>query len=199
MDSSRKFNSINEKVEKPNSKINLLNGDIYNDHFTLSNEMISKNDNNNDKNYLKKDIEDSGRISLINKSKSKKIIEKFSLNESSNELSISYKKKFKKNKKVKEEKYIVDNIDNILLVLKEPKLKLVIQEYILYAIIFLVSIYYWIFLFLTTVRFELAYCYTSDNQFDACSDDEICDELNIVLFNHTFNYHNNQLNSLHKV
>ena len=93
----------------------------------------------------------------------------------------------------------MDNIDNILSVLKEPKLKLVIQEYILYTIIVLVNIYYWIFLFLTTERFEQVYCYTSDNQFDICKEDDICDDLNIVLYNHTFNYHNHQLNSFHKV
>jgi len=73
---------------------------------------------------------------------------------------------------------IVNNIDNILSVLKEPKLKLVIQEYILYVIIVLVSIYYWIFLFLSTIRFEQAYCFTSGDQFDACTDDEFCEDLN---------------------
>ena len=197
MESLRKINSINEKVEKTNSKIYLLNGDIYNGHFAKSNEMLIKNDNNNKKISLKKDIETSGKIGLQNKSKTKKYIDTFSLNESLSELSLSDKRKFKKNKKVKEERYIVDNIDNILLVLKEPKLKLVIQEYILYAIIFLVNIYFWIFLFLTTVRFEKAYCFTSDSQFDVCKDEEICYKLNIVLYNHTFNYHNHQLNSLH--
>ena len=174
MESLRKINSINEKVEKTNSKIYRLNGDIYNGHFAKSNEMLIKNDNNNKKISLKKDIETSGKIGLQNKSKTKKNIDIFSLNESLSELSLSDKRKFKKNKKVKEERYIVDNIDNILLVLKEPKLKLVIQEYILYAIIFLVNIYFWIFLFLTTVRFEKAYCFTSDSQFDVCKDEEIC-------------------------
>ena len=199
MESLRKINSINEKVEKTNSKIYLLNGDIYNGHFAKSNEMLIKNDNNNKKISLKKDIETSGKIGLQNKSKTKKYIDTFSLNESLSELSLSNKRKIKKNQKVKEERYIVDNIDNILSVLKEPKLKLVIQEYILYTIIVLVNIYYWIFLFLTTERFEQVYCYTSDNQFDICKEDDICDDLNIVLYNHTFNYHNHQLNSFHKV
>ena len=199
MEFSRKINSINEKVEKSNSKINLSNGDIYNGHFAKSNEMFIKNDNNNEKISIKKDIETNGKINLRNKSKSKNNIDSFSLNESFSELSLSDKRKFKKNQKVKEERYIVDNIDNILSVLKEPKLKLVIQEYILYIIIALVSIYYWIFLFLSTIRFEQAYCFTSGDQFDACTDDEFCEDLNIVLYNHTFNYHNHQLNSLHKV
>ena len=197
MESSQKPNLIND--HNLSSKIDLLNGDIYNDHLVVTNEMLIKNDKNNEKTSLKKDKENSGKISSRNKPKSKKNIDIYSLNESFSELSLSDKRKIKKNKKVKEERYIVDNIDNILSVLKEPKLKLVIQEYLLYAIIFLISIYYWIFLFLTTVRFEQAYCYTSDNQFDACTDDDICNDLNIVLFNHTFNYHNHQLNSLHKV
>jgi len=178
MESSRKINSINEKVEKSNSKINLLNGDIYKGHLAKSNEIFIKNDNYNEKISIKKDIEANRKISLRNKSKSKNNIDSFSLNESLSELSLSDKKKFKKNKKVKEERYIVNNIDNILSVLKEPKLKLVIQEYILYVIIVLVSIYYWIFLFLSTIRFEQAYCFTSGDQFDACTDDEFCEDLN---------------------
>jgi hypothetical protein len=199
MESSQNLNLTNDKVEKPNSKINLLNEDIYNDHLAISNEIFIKNDNRDEKRALKKELDTSGNISLLKKSKSKKNFDTFSLNESLYELSLSDKRKIKKNKIVKEERYIVDNIDNILSVLKEPKLKLVIQEYILYIIIFLVSIYFWIFLFLTTERFEQAYCYTSDHHFDACSEDDICDDLNIVLFNHTFNYHNHQLNNWHKV
>ena len=199
MESSQKLNLINDKFENPNSNIELLNGDIYNDNLVITNELLIKNDNNNEKRSLKKDIEASGKMSSRNKQKFKKNYDIFSLNESFSELSLSDKRKIKKIKKVKEERYIVDNIDNILSVLKEPKLKLVIQEYVLYTILFLISIYYWIFLFLTTVRFEQAYCYTSDNQFDSCTDDDICDDLNIVLFNHTFNYHNHQLNSLYKL
>ena len=199
MESSQKLNLINEKFEKQNSKTDLLNEDIYNDHLAISNEIFIKNNYNNEKISLKKDIEPCGKISSPKKSKRKKNIDKFSLNESLSELSLSNKRKIKKNQKVKEERYIVDNIDNIISVLKEPKLKLVIQEYILYTIIVLVNIYYWIFLILTTERFEQVYCYTSDNQFDICKEDDICDDLNVVLYNHTFNYHNHQLNSFHKV
>ena len=176
-----------------------MNGDIYNDNLVITNEMLIKSDNNNEKRSLKKDLEANVKVSSRNKFTNKKNYDIFSLNESFSELSLSDKRKIKKIKKVKEERYIVDNLDNILSALKEPKLKLIMQEYVLYAIIFLVSIYYWIFLFLTTVRFEQAYCYTSDNQFDSCTDDDICDDLNIVLFNHTFNYHNHKLNSFYKV
>ena len=176
-----------------------MNGDIYNDNLVITNEMLIKSDNNNEKRSLKKDLEANVKVSSRNKFTNKKNYDIFSLNESFSELSLSDKRKIKKIKKVKEERYIVDNLDNILSALKEPKLKLIMQEYVLYAIIFLVSIYYWIFLFLTTVRFERAYCYTSDNQFDSCTDDDICDDLNIVLFNHTFNYHNHKLNSFYKV
>ena len=199
MDSTQNINLINDKFENPSSKIDLLNGDIYNDNLVITNEMLIKSDNNNEKRSLKKDLEANGKVSSRNKFTKKKNYDIFSLNESFSELSLSDKRKIKKTKKVKEERYIVDNLDNILSALKEPKLKLVMQEYVLYAIIFLVSIYYWIFLFLTTVRFEQAYCYTSDNQFDSCTDDDICDDLNIVLFNHTFNYHNHKLNSFYKV
>ena len=199
MESSQNLNLTNDKVEKPNSKINLLNEDIYNDHLAISNEIFIKNDNRDEKRALKKELDTSGNISLLKKSKSKKNFDTFSLNESLYELSLSDKRKIKKNKIVKEERYIVDNIDNILSVLKEPKLKLVIQEYILYIIISLVYIYFWIFLFLTTERFEHTYCYTSDHQFDICNENDICDDFNIILFNHTFNYHNHHLNSLHEV
>ena len=180
MDSTQKINLINDKFENPSSKIDLLNGDIYNDNLVITNEMLIKSDNNNEKRSLKKDLEANGKVSSRNKFTKKKNYDIFSLNESFSELSLSDKRKIKKTKKVKEERYIVDNLDNILSALKEPKLKLVMQEYVLYAIIFLVSIYYWIFLFITTVRFEQAYCYTSDNQFDSCTDDDICDDLNII-------------------
>jgi MFS family permease len=101
--------------------------------------------------------------------------------------------KNKKIKKVKENKYIVDNIDNIFSKLSDRKLKLIIQEYILYGIVVLVRIYFWIFLFLTTTRLEQNYCYTSIDQFDSCSFEQICEKyftsINILLYNHTYNFH----------
>jgi len=192
MESSKKFNLINKKGKRKNLQLDLLNRDIFNSYLSLSNEKLISND----KKSLKKTLEAIGIISSQNKSNGK---DNFSLNGSLSEISLQEKKKLKKNKKPKEERYIVDNIDNFLSVLKNKKLKLVLQEYILFSIIIIINIYFWIFLFLTTVRFERAYCYTSDSQFDACTDKDICDNLNIIIFNQTFNYHNHQLNSLDKI
>ena len=107
----------------------------------------------------------------------------------------------KKKKEIKEKRYIVDNIDNIFSKLSEPKLKLIFQEYLLYGIVFLITTYFWIFLFLTTTKFEQNYCYTSLDQLDACSPEEICNDadtkVNIILYNNTFNLHNDSFKSYH--
>ena len=96
-------------------------------------------------------------------------------------------------KKIKENKYIVDNINNILSKLSYPKIKLIMQEYIILVIIFLVCFYYWIFLFLATTKFEQNYCFTSHKQLDACSEEQICDDftekLNIIIYNYTYAAH----------
>ena len=102
MESSQKLNLINDKFENPNSNIELLNGDIYNDNLVITNELLIKNDNNNEKRSLKKDIEASGKMSSRNKQKFKKNYDIFSLNESFSELSLSDKRKIKKIKKVKQ-------------------------------------------------------------------------------------------------
>ena len=112
-------------------------------------------------------------------------------------------KKNKEKEQFKEKRYIVDNIDNILSKLSKPKLKLILQEYMLYSIVFLVCTYYWMFLFLTTTKLEKNYCYTDLDQFDSCSIDQICDnyntKLNIILFNRSFNSHNHSFKKEHEL
>ena len=80
MESSQKLNLINDKYDNPNSKIDLLNGDIYNDNLVITNEMLIKSDINNEKTSLKKDIEAYGKISSRNKQTNRKNIDIFSLN-----------------------------------------------------------------------------------------------------------------------
>ena len=103
-------------------------------------------------------------------------------------------------KKVKQKRYIVDTMENIISKLSKPKLKLILQEFFLYAIVFLVCLYYWIFLFLSTTKFEQNYCFTSQKQLDICSEEQICgeftDKLNIVIYNYTDNSYNHKVKSI---
>ena len=112
---------------------------------------------------------------------------------SSEQNSIERKKQIIKQKKI-EKRYIVDDIDNIFVLLKEPKLKLRIQEILNYFIIFLICVYYWIFLFLTGIKFEKNYFLTDYAQFNACSDEQVCDfpenSANVIIYNSSFNYSN---------
>ena len=104
------------------------------------------------------------------------------------------KKKVKKAKKEIVNRVIVDDIDNIFALLKEPKLKLRIQEVLHYFIVFLICVYYWIFLFLTGVKFERNYYFSEYGQFDTASDEQICDNngnsANIIIYNNSFKYYN---------
>ena len=108
-------------------------------------------------------------------------------------------KKNKPSKKKKEKRYIVDNLDNIFSKLNEPKIKLLIQEILLYIIVFNVCLYHWIFLFLSRSKIENNYCFSRLSQFDACSTEQICSEyetkLNLIIFNDTFCLNNNTLDS----
>jgi len=101
--------------------------------------------------------------------------------------------------KKKEKRYIVDNIDNIFSKLNNPKIKLYIQEILLYIIVFNVCLYHWIFLFISRSKIERNYCFGRLNQFDSCSTVQICsnykNKLNLIIYNNTFSYHNNSLDS----
>ena len=75
----------------------------------------------------------------------------------------SIERKIKKSKEKKiEKRFIVDNINNIFSTIKEPKLKLRLQEILLYYIVLLVGIYFWIFLFLTGTKYERNYYFTDN-------------------------------------
>ena len=103
-----------------------------------------------------------------------------------------------KKKKKKEDKankiYIVDDIDNIYALLKEPKFKLYIQKYLNYFLIFLTCIYYRIFLFSAGIKFERSYYMTDYQQFIGCHDEIFCNFLensaNIIIYNKSFTYYN---------
>ena len=97
-------------------------------------------------------------------------------------------KKMPKIQKQKEKRYIVDNMEDILSKITSEKLKLFIQEILLYTIVFMVCVYHWIFLFISRDKFELNFCFIN-GQFDACSKDQICKDysskMNLILFNNT--------------
>ena len=100
---------------------------------------------------------------------------------------------FKKNKKQKKEnitekKYIVDNIEDILSKISGEKLKLILQEILLYMIVVVVCIYHWIFLFISRDKLEHNFCFTN-GQFQSCSVEQICknypSRMSFVIFNDT--------------
>ena len=112
-------------------------------------------------------------------------------------------KKKNENKKEKHKKLnkkiIVDDIENIYSNLVDKTNKIYFfHNLFLYAVAFLVNICRWMFLFLTKPKLENNYCFTKLNQFDSCISDQICEnskeQINIFLYNYTFDVHNNSLN-----
>ena len=165
-------------LNKESKKIN--NNDLFSSTSKTSNELLTdkkkfnlKSSNNKKKNNLK-DSFSQGTLLL---SSEKDSIEK---------------KKIKKETKHTEKRYIVDDIDNIYVLLKEPKFKLRVQEFLHFFIVFLVCIYYWIFLFITGVKFERNYYLTDKEQLDSCSEEQICNfhenSANFIIYNSSFNY-----------
>ena len=151
------------------------------------------------KNSQKIDISNSNS-SLANV-KSKKEREKISSSSSRNKSLLimeeideeRIKKSPKKNETKKEGRYIVENMEDIFSKVSSEKLKLIIQEAILYFIVFMVCMYHWMFLFISRNKLEQNFCYIN-GQFDACSENQICKDysskMNIILFNHTLNIKN---------
>ena len=99
------------------------------------------------------------------------------------------REKMKKNPNIKiqrEKRYIVDNMEDILSKISDEKIKLLIQELILYIIVSMVCIYHWIFLFLSRDKIELNFCFNNE-QFESCSEEQVCknynSKLNLILFN----------------
>ena len=204
MINSENINIPYDKSEIPTSKNNLLQGGIYDNHLLPSTEYLNKNDGKEKNISIKNNNnnENSGISSKKNK-KTKGELDSYSVNKSLLLLEERISEEDKKNKKKveKEKRYIVDNLDNIYSKLSEPKLKLLIQEILLYAVVFLVCLYYWIFLIISTSKLERNYCFNSENQFDSCSKEQICsgykNKLNIILYNNTFSYYNYSKNSSH--
>ena len=157
------------------------------DNFKNSIQKKKKNQKNKRKSYKEEFYEKQPTYGILvdkNESNSKNISKdksfrkdfssKSSLLLSSEHESMEMKKR-KIQEKEGQKRYIVDDIDNIFVLLKEPKLKLHIQEILHYFIVFLICIYYWIFLFITGIKFERNYYLTDYDQFDTCSDEQVCD------------------------
>ena len=137
----------------------------------------------------------------INK-KIRKQIENDSLHSFDNfDNDIPQKKKIDKNKKKQkttETKIIVDDIENIYSNLVDKTNKMYsFQKVFLLTIAFFVNVCHWIFAFLAKTKLENNYCFTKLNQFDNCISSQICsnlqEQINIFLYNFTFDVHNNSL------
>ena len=199
--------NITIQSEIPNSRANFIGTRYPKNQLLFPLKQIEKKiENKREINSIKKnngtDNNNNNIFSNDSSSKNKNDFDFFSL-DSKYLFNESKSIKNKKIKKVKESKYIVDNIDNIFSKLSERKFKLIVQEYILYGIVVLVRIYFWIFLFLTTTRLEQNYCYTSIDQFDSCSFEQICEKyytsINILLYNHTYNFHDHNFKDFDKL
>ena len=153
----------------------------YHENLVSSKRLLNDKSEINSKDFLAK------------KSRNDDLYSQLSLFISGEKESIERNLRKTKEKKIVK-KFIVDNINNIFATIKEPKLKLLLQEKLLYFIVFLVGIYYWIFLFLTGMKFESNYCLTNYGQLDVCSDEYICDffenSANIIIYNSSFKYFN---------
>ena len=216
---SDNYKQIQDKNDGINSKANLINsGGFFENSLLPSNELLNKKDNNNDKDLLDTSVKkisskknksesdspknNSGESSKRNKKTNKGDMDSNSVNRSL--LILEEKnyeeKKSKSGKSIKKPKrYIVDNIDNIFSKLNEPKIKLLFQEMLLYAIVFMVTVYHWIFLFISRSKIQRNFCFGIDYQFDSCSTEQICneykDKLNLILYNDTFEIKNSSMNS----
>ena len=188
--------SSNTKLEKENPKEILKDNEKEVVNSSIKKSQVKKQ---------KTDIEspnNSKSSSKRNKRAFKGDIDSYSANRSLLIMEELYSEE-KKNKPVKEKKkekrYIVDNIDNIFSKLNEPKIKLHIQEILLYLMVSMVCVYHWIFLFLSRSKIERNYCFGRLNQFDSCSTEQICEDydkkINLILYNYTFMEYNNSLNS----
>ncbi len=165
----------NSRIKAPNdithtSKSNFTGVKYSNDQLLLSSKEIINNEDKKENNSMKKENKENKEnegndfynfdTSIKNKIDIDflSIDSKFWLERQDSDM--------RKKNLIKEKTYIVDNIDNIFTKFSGKKYNLIIQEYVLYGIVLLVRIYFWIFLFLTTTKFERNYCYSSIYQFD---------------------------------
>ena len=224
---SENINVNQDKSEGLGSKANMLRGAIYENNLIPSNnssnsrldkeigkegkEINKEKDKEIANTSIKKlsvkkktetDSQNSKTSSKRNKRTFKGELDSYSANRSLlifEERNYEEKRKRPLKDKKKEKRYIVDNLDTIFTKLNEPKIKLHIQEIILYITVFMVCVYHWIFLFISRSKIERNYCYGRLSQFDSCSKEQICSEygtkLNLILFNDTLYIKNSSLDS----
>ena len=107
------------------------------------------------------------------------------------------KKCAKNNKNEKQNKIIVDNIDNIYFNVSKLPNKLFKQKIILLFVIFNTNLFHSLLLFYTKRKYDYDYCYTNYNQFEACISEEFCnknqDKIFFFIYNDTYLYKNKSL------
>ena len=212
---SERININQEKTEGLGSKANIIGETSFQKPLLLTNHSSNiklEKDKDAVNSSIKKpsvkkqktesDSQNNNSSSKKNKKTYKDDIDSYSANKSLlifEEKNMEERRKKKLKEKKKEKRYIVDNIDNIFSKLNTPKIKLYIQEILLYIIVFNVCLYHWIFLFISRSKIERNYCFGRLNQFDSCSTEQICSDyqtkINFILFNHSFSLHNSSLNT----
>jgi KaiC/GvpD/RAD55 family RecA-like ATPase len=122
MSYSENISSPSEKNEIPNSNLNLLNEGLFDNYLLNFNQLLNKKTDKTEKVSIKKNINN-----IIGNSRNKDNKNSFMLNNSlffdDEEEIPKTKEKKKKKEKIKEKRYIVDNIENILTKLTKPKKK----------------------------------------------------------------------------
>ena len=203
----KKDESLTEKLNDSNSKSLLKNSQVEQLKLSLfpkTNNRRAKNGRDltvsytaklAGKNSLRKE-----RALTLNEDNSKRLNSNISETETSlKNLEQKFSKKAKsfeeslKSKDSKAEKIIVDSIEHIYSKIKETPKKILIENIFLYIIILLVGVFDWSFLFqLSENKLERNYCFTSLNQFDSCSIEQICknynSKLNYIIYNNTINF-----------
>ena len=201
MEKIKNKDTISERSDKQNSKT-LLSQNIPLDisHNSLLSSKLTKK-NTDKKNSFNKPTNTLER-SINKKIKKQLDDDSYSFNNSKYEMSKTKKKEKKKEQENKNitNKIIVDDIQNIYSCITNKSNKLFfIQKLLLLAIVSLVNICHWLFLFINVEKLERNYCYTNLDQFEACSTDQICDysteKVNIFLFNDSLNAYNNSKTS----
>ena len=177
--------NISKNLPMDLSKNSLLSSDVSKKHSDPKNNDIKQlnfaNEKNNKK--IRKELENDSLHSL----------DDF-------DLDVPKKKPEKKKEKHKKviTKIIVDDIENIYsnLVHKTNK-TYYIQFIFLLIIASFVNVCRWMFLFISKPKLENNYCFTKLNQFDNCLSEQICKssnkQLNIFIYNYTYDVHNSSL------
>ena len=159
---TRKNDNASKELSKPSTykkkkheKDSFMNSISNKNTGTPSTRKLKKNENNKDTFRRENTIITNPELETVEKEKSK-----------SETVS----------KKKQEEKFIVDNIENIYANLDGHSLKYTLGQYLLFFVVFMVGVNNWLFIFLCRSKMERNYCYTSLNQLDVCSKQQICDD-----------------------